>query len=240
MSARSPRRSDTTTTRLRVRPSRAARCSAAGRSSPDAACSPSAPASCARSSASETARRPARPWRGGRWPVGPGTEGDEADPVDAVGRGVGDGEADALGDVGLAPVLGAPRHRRRDVEHEPRGQGPLGDVDPHVGARSVRAVAFQSMVRTSSPGLVGADLRELGAVAEEVRPVVTGEEAVDAAPDREVRGGAAAATAGRRWSAPIRPCAGGRSSPDRCGAAGRCASTASTILSGTISSASAW
>ena len=72
-------------------------------------------------------------------------------PVAALGREVADGERDALGDIGLAALRGAERHRRRYVEEQPRGERSLWDMDTDMGA-VVRAVTFQSMRRTSSPG----------------------------------------------------------------------------------------
>ena len=59
-------------------------------------------------------------------------ERDDAEPVAAPGRDVADRERDALGDVGLAPVGGPEGHRRRGVEHEPRVERALGDVDADV------------------------------------------------------------------------------------------------------------
>ena len=50
----------------------------------------------------------------------------------------------------------------------------------------VRAVTFQSIRRTSSPGHVRADLRELAARAEQRRAVVAGEQPLDAPADRQV------------------------------------------------------
>ena len=47
-------------------------------------------------------------------------EGDDPDPVARGVRDVADGERDALGDVGLAPVGGAEAHRGRDVEQRAR------------------------------------------------------------------------------------------------------------------------
>ena len=65
-------------------------------------------------------------------------EGDEPEPVAAAGRGVPDRERDSLGDVGLAPLGRAERHRRRGVEDEPRHEHALGELDADVrlpGAR---------------------------------------------------------------------------------------------------------
>ena len=94
-------------------------------------------------------------------------------------------QPDALGDVGLAPVGGPEGHRRRDVEHEPRGQGTLGDVDPDVRDRrpggDVPVDPPDVVAR-----LVGTDLGELGATAEVVRPVLAGHEAADPPPDGHV------------------------------------------------------
>ena len=63
----------------------------------------------------------------------------DAEPVAAPRRGVADRDRDALGDVGLAPVAGAERHRRRRVEHEPGDEHALGELDADVRlARSAR------------------------------------------------------------------------------------------------------
>ena len=73
----------------------------------------------------------------------------------------------------------------------------------------VRAVTFQSIRRTSSPGDVRPDERELGALAVERRAVVAGEQSLDAPPDADVeraqerlghRPGAGASWAGDGWA----------------------------------------
>ena len=117
--------------------------------------------------------------------LGRAAEADDADPVAAHRRDVADRERHAVRDVRLAPVRGAERHRRRDVEHDPRDEHALGEVDadvrlgrprghvpvdpPHVVARHVRP-----------------HLRELGAAAEQGRAVVAREQAVDPPGDRQV------------------------------------------------------
>jgi hypothetical protein len=45
---------------------------------------------------------------------------------------VTDRERHALRHVGLSAVSRPEDHRGRDVEHDPRRQRTLGDVDPHV------------------------------------------------------------------------------------------------------------
>ena len=55
-------------------------------------------------------------------------------------------------------------------------------------ASLVRAVTFQSIRRTSSPGNVGPDLGQLAAPAEQVRAMVARKETVDATADRQLEG----------------------------------------------------
>ena len=88
-------------------------------------------------------------------------------------RRAGDDLRDAFGDVGLQPVGGAERHRRRDVEHEPGREDPLGDLQAHVrdpGARAGRRVELAHVVAD----LVGPQLRELRAAADAGREPVAG------------------------------------------------------------------
>ena len=68
----------------------------------------------------------------------------------------------ALGDVGLQPPRGPERHRRREVEHDPGGQRPLGHVHAHMQRAGARAGGGVDVAHVVT-GLVGAQLRELGA-----------------------------------------------------------------------------
>ena len=112
-------------------------------------------------------------------------EGDDPEPIPASGRKMPYGDRDSLGYVGLAPVGGPELHRRRRVEHEPRDEHALGEVDAHV-----RLVRPRGHVPVHPPdvvsGNVWTDERELRSLPEEYRPVVTGEEPLDAPPDAEV------------------------------------------------------
>ena len=114
-----------------------------------------------------------------------GAERDRAEPVAAPRRRIADRDRDAFGDVGLAPVGGAERHRRRRVEHEPRDEHALGELDAHVRLAGARrhvpldpAHVVARLVRTHLP--------QLAADTGERRPVVAGEQPVDAAADRQL------------------------------------------------------
>src|SRR5262249_31340837 len=114
-------------------------------------------------------------------------EGDEAEAVAAPRCGVADRERDAFGDVRLAPLSGTEVHRRRGVEDEPRDEDTFRQLDADMrqaGARSDVPVDAAHVVA----GLIRADLMELGAEPGERRAVVAGEQAVDAARDRELEG----------------------------------------------------
>ncbi len=96
-----------------------------------------------------------------------------------------DGQRHALGDVELAPVGGAERHRSRRVEHHPRRQCPLADVDANV--RLAHAGGDVPVdVADVVARVVGADHRQLGAGADLRRQVLAGHEALHASQDREV------------------------------------------------------
>ena len=96
-----------------------------------------------------------------------------------------DRERDALGDVCLPPFLGAEVHRCGRVEHEPRDEHALGELDTDVrDARARRDVPVDAAHVVA--GFVRAHLVQLAAEAGEGRTVVAGEEAVDAARDREL------------------------------------------------------
>ena len=80
---------------------------------------------------------------------------------------------------------GAERHRRRDVEHDPGRQRPLGHVQPHVrlpGPRGRGGVEVAHVVA----GLVGAQLRQLGADADAGGAAVAGQAARDQPHERDV------------------------------------------------------
>ena len=105
--SRSPRKSDTITTRPRWRPTAAAPASAAPS---DVAPAPSGSTS-RRSSASSAEQAEAALARAHDARVA-AAEREHAEPVAAPGGDVADGQRDAFGDVRLAPVGGAERHRR--------------------------------------------------------------------------------------------------------------------------------
>ena len=140
-------------------------------------------------------------------------ERDDAEAVAALGGEVGHRDRHALGHVGLAPVGGAELHRRRAVEHEPRRERPLRDVDADV-----RDLHPGGDVPVDPPDvvarLVRPDLGELRAAAEVAGPVVPGDEAADLARDRQLEraeqrlGRRAGAGTGRRAGAGPRavPC----------------------------------
>ena len=114
-----------------------------------------------------------------------GTEGDDTEPVAAAARGVTDGQRDALGDVGLAPLGGTERHRGGEVEHDPGREHAIGDLHPDVRlpGTSGDVPVDPSHVVT---GAVETDLVELTPDPREGRAVVTGEQPVDTACDREL------------------------------------------------------
>ena len=139
--------------------------------------------SCGRRAAWRAARR-ARRSAATRRSVG-ATERHDPEPVAALGGEVADGDRDALGDVGLAPQRGPERHRRRDVEHEPRGERPLRDVDADVRDRGAgRDVPVDPADVVA--GLIRTDLRQLEPAAQVVGAELAGDEAVDAPADRQV------------------------------------------------------
>ena len=65
-------------------------------------------------------------------PVRTATERDEAQPVATLRGEMTHGDGHAFGDVRLAAVGRAERHRRGDVEQQPRREGALRDEDTHV------------------------------------------------------------------------------------------------------------
>ena len=94
-------------------------------------------------------------------------------------------ERDALDDVGLATHPGAEAHRGRDVEQQPRGDGSLCDVDPHV-----ELVLACRRVPVDAPDVVAddirADLGELRAASEPRGAVVAVDEPGRPAREAEV------------------------------------------------------
>ena len=173
----------------------------------------------------------------------------DAEPVAAPRGDVPDRERDALGDVRLAPVGGAELHRRRRVEHEPGDEHALGEVDAdvrlagpggHVPVDPAHVVA----------GLVRPHLRQLGARPRAPR---SGSRPRAGRPSCG-RSGCRAHAAAHPASAPGPGSGVGSPSADR-GRSARYAAfirarsmrgtgtfwiTASRIVSGLISSASAW
>ena len=144
-----PRKSETATTSERRRTSRAARSQAR------------------RTTWARPARRPARcgargAARAGR--AGPAGRADErrvvAERRDArggcrAGSPRADCERDAFGDVPLAPVGRPERHRRRRVEHRATCATDRSATCARTCGSPVRAVTFQSILRTSSPTSYG-------------------------------------------------------------------------------------
>ena len=89
-----------------------------------------------------------------------GAERHQGDPSRAAHGQPRHDERDPLGDVGLQAVGRAEGHRRRDVEHDPGGEGPLRHVDAHVrlaGARRRRGVEVAHVVTR----LIGTQLGQL-------------------------------------------------------------------------------
>ena len=130
---------------------------------------------------SSSARRPCR----GRSTTGSAPNAIVPEPVAAAGRRVPDRDRDALRDVRLAPVARAERHRRRRVDHEPRDEHALGELDADVRlARARRDVPLDPAHVVAR--LVGAHLPQLAADARERRAVVAGEQPVDAPADRQL------------------------------------------------------
>ena len=142
-----PRKSDTTTTSPRARASAATRAAA---SPIEVLPAPSPPGS--RRSSPSSPSRPSRPWRGLSTRGSVVAEREHAEPVAAPRGDVADGQRHALGDVGLAAVGGAERHRGRHVEHAATRSARARRRARARAARVMRAVTFQSMWRTSSPG----------------------------------------------------------------------------------------
>ena len=178
--SRSPRKSETITTRPRWRPSAAALSSAA-----PSEVAPAPRRSASRRSSASSASRPIRPWRGRMMR---GSPPPKASTPSRLPRRVAtwpDGQRDALGDVGLAAVGGAEGHRGAHVEHEPGGQRALAHVHAHVGLLQARGrvpVDVADVVARE----VRADHRQLGALAGLRRQVLAGDERLDPLHHREV------------------------------------------------------
>ena len=116
---------------------------------------------------------------------GLGSERDRAEPVPAARRCVADRDRDPFGDVRLSPLAGPERHRRRRVEHEPRDEHALGELDPNVRfAGAGRDVPLDPANVVA--GLVRTHLPQLAADAGERGAIVPGQQPVDAAPDRQL------------------------------------------------------
>ena len=119
--------------------------------------------------------------------LGAGADRDEPDAVAARARSVTERERDPESHVRLAPVGGPESHRRRAVEHDPRHEHPLGELDANVGlARARRHVPVDQPDVVAR--LVRANLRQLAAAAEQVRAMIAREHAVDTPSDRELEG----------------------------------------------------
>ena len=112
-------------------------------------------------------------------------ERQHAEPVAAPGGDVADGQRDALGDVPLAPVGGAERHRRGRVEHQPARQRALADVHAHVRLLQPRGRVPVDVADVVA-GEVRPDHRQLGAGADLRREVLAGQQALDPLHHREV------------------------------------------------------
>ena len=115
-----------------------------------------------------------------------GADRDDAEAVAAARRHVADGQRDALGDVGLAPLGGAERHRGGHVEQQPGGHRALAHVHADVRLAHPRGHVPVHVAHVVA-GPVGADDRELGAAADLRRQVLAGHEALDPPQDREIQ-----------------------------------------------------
>ena len=180
--------------------------------------------------------------------LGRAAEADEPHAVPADGRRVTDGQGDAERDVGLAPRRRAEAHRGGEVEDDPRDEHPLGEMDAHV-----RLGGAGGDVPVDQPDVVARDVRpdlgELRPAAEERRAVVSCEQSVHTARDRQLER-LEQALGDRSRPRPVRcrlcaecpqdadhAAAGLPSSSLGCGTA---AMTASSTSSALRSSASAW
>ena len=213
----------------------------------DVAPPPSSTGSCR--SASSSPSSPARPWPRRDRPRLLVAEGDEAEPVAAPAWRGGRARARPLGDVGLSPLGGAERHRRRDVEHEPGHEHALGEVDADVRLAGPRGHVPLDPADVVA-GLVGTHLRELAARAEHA----TSGGRRRAAPRSAARSSGRARGAASPAAAPAPAgrasgrCASGatlkpptRSAPSSsCGRRHRRRARASRIVSASTCSASAW
>ena len=113
-------------------------------------------------------------------------ERDDAEAVPAARGEVTDRDGDALRHVGLAPVGRAELHRHGGVEHEPRHEHALGEVDADVWlARSGGRVPVDAANVVARD--VRAHHRELRSRAEQVRAEVAREQALDPATDGDVQ-----------------------------------------------------
>ena len=200
-----------------------------------------------RASASSRPTRPARPW------VGASTRSDAPKPTrptrfPRTDAACPTASATPSATSALRRVGGAERHRRRRVEDDPRDEHALGEVDADVRLRRPRGDVPVDLAHVV-PRHVRAHLRQLGAAAEQGRPVVAGEQPVDAPGDRQLErleqrvghGPGPGSVRGRlgaeRTQDADHAAAGLPSSSRGCGTA---AITASSTSSADRSSASAW
>ena len=114
-----------------------------------------------------------------------GTERDKPDAPRPADAEPAEHERDAFGHIGLQAQRRAKRHRRRDVEHDPRRERALGHVHAHVrlaGARGGSGIDVAHVIAN----LVGAQLGELGPGADPGRPPVARQHPRDQAAERYV------------------------------------------------------
>ena len=95
-------------------------------------------------------------------------------------------QSGALGDVGLAAVRGAERHRHRGVEDDPADEHPLCELHADVRLPRPRGDVPVDVADVVLAGHVGAHLSQLGAAAEHMRTVVAREQPFDATHDGKV------------------------------------------------------
>ena len=172
----------------------------------------------------------------------------DTEPVAAPRREMPDGDRHPFGDVGLAAIRRPELHRGRDVEHEPGDEHALGERDANV-----RLVRPRRHVPVDAADVVTGDVRanerELGAFAEKRRPIVAGQQTLDAAPDAHVestqerprhRPRAGTGRGGRRGYDGLREAHAALDLARSICGTGTAASTCSRMVSGLTSSASAW
>ena len=148
--SRGPRKSEITTTSARWRASARDPRIACERAASPAAASGSYPSR----SASSRPTSPARPWVGGSTRSAPPPKPTSPTRFPRMRRRVSDRQRDAERHVRLAPLGGAERHRRGGVEHDQVTSTRSARWTRTCGSL-VRAVTFQSISLTSSPGTYG-------------------------------------------------------------------------------------